>query len=54
MNRLKKLWGEIYPELKHFTSENLSDQASQIVKRKDSMKTTCSIKRNSSRIYRKQ
>ena len=54
MNRLKKLWDLIYPELKHFTSENLRDQANQIVKRKDTMKTTCSIKKNSSRIYRKQ
>ena len=38
MNRLKKLWDDIHRELTHFTSKNLRDQVSQIVKRKDTMK----------------
>ena len=38
MNRLMKLWYEIHVELTHYTTKKLRDQASQIVKRIDSMK----------------
>ena len=32
MNRMKKLWDEIHPELTFFSAENLRDQASRVKK----------------------
>ena len=32
MNRMKKLWDEIHPELTFFSVENLRDQASRVKK----------------------
>ena len=34
MNRLKEYWDEIHPELNYFSSKNLRDHVSSIIKRK--------------------
>ena len=39
MNRMKQFWDEKHPELNSFTSKNLRDHVSSIIKRKVVMET---------------
>ena len=40
MNRLKQYWEEIHPELNYFSSKNLRDHVSSIIKRNVIMETS--------------
>ena len=40
MNRLKEYWEEIHPELNYFSSKNLRDHVSSIIKRNVIMGTS--------------
>ena len=43
MNRLKEYWEEIHPELNYFSSKNLRDHVSSIIKRNVIMETSFNI-----------
>ena len=43
MNRLKQYWEEIHPELNYFSSKNLRDHVSSIIKRNVIMETSFNI-----------
>ena len=43
MNRLKEYWEEIHPELNYFSSKNLRDHVSSIIKRNIIMETSFNI-----------
>ena len=46
MNRMKKLWDEIHPELTFFSAKNLQDQADRVEKNRVVMETEYRIDEN--------